>query len=241
MSINASILRRELQALANPAKAKLLAGFFKTGPGQYGEGDLFLGITVPQLRAVVKAHPGLPVKEAVALLKTGRHEERLCALLFLVDAYQRAADDAGRGDAVRAYLAHLHKVNNWDLVDASAHQILGEWMVERSRAPLRTLAASKVMWERRVAMVATYAFIRRGESKDTLDLAERLLGDPQDLMHKAVGWMLREVGKQVAMADLRGFLKKHAESMPRTALRYAIERMEPMERKKWMGTQGWGF
>lgn len=237
MNANASTLRRELRALASPAKAKLLAGFFKTGPGQYGAGDVFLGIAVPQLRAVVKAHRGLPLKAAVALLKGGKHEERLCALLFLVDAYQRAAEDAGRADVVRTYLAHLPWVNNWDLVDSSAHQILGEWMVQRSRAPLRTLAASKVLWERRVAIVATYAFIRRGEVKDTLDLAERLLGDPEDLMHKAVGWMLREVGKRADMAALRGFLKAHAAAMPRTLLRYVIERMEPMERKKWMAVK----
>jgi 3-methyladenine DNA glycosylase AlkD len=228
-------VRAALAKLASPAKAKLLAGFFKTGPGQYGEGDRFLGITVPQQRALVKRFPGLPLKEAVALLQGGVHEERLTALIFMVQRFDKAKAEAERAAVVKAYLANLKWVNNWDLVDLSAHEILGTWLRDKDRAILYKLAKSKVLWERRVAIVAAYHFIYHGESKVTLELAEALLGDEQDLMHKAVGWMLREVGKRVSVEDLRGFLRKHAADMPRTALRYAIERMNEAERKKWMG------
>ena len=206
----AADIRSALRKLASPAKAKLLSGFFKTGPGQYGEGDQFLGITVPQQRALVKQFPDLPLSEAVALLQGGVHEERLTALIFMVHRYDKAKADAERAAVVKAYLANLKWVNNWDLVDLSAHEILGAWLIDKDRAVLHKLAASKVLWERRVSIVAPFHFIYRGESKETLALAGKLLDDEHDLMHKAVGWMLREVGKRVSLEDLRGFLKAHA-------------------------------
>jgi 3-methyladenine DNA glycosylase AlkD len=238
MPSTAQDIRRALAKLASPAKAKQLAGFFKTGPGQYGEGDRFLGVTVPQQRALVKRLPELPLAEAVALLRGGVHEERLTALIFMVQRYQRARTPAAQKAVVTAYLANLKWVNNWDLVDLSAHEILGAWLIDKDRAVLHRLAASKALWQRRVSMVASYHFIHRGESKEALALAEKLLQDREDLMHKAVGWMLREVGKRVSLGDLRGFLKEHAATMPRTALRYAIERLPELERKKWMSARG---
>jgi 3-methyladenine DNA glycosylase AlkD len=227
-------VRKALRALGSPEKAAQLARFFKTGPGEYGEGDRFLGVRVPQQRALVRRFPGLPLAEAVALLRGGLHEERLTALLFLVRTFQKARDDEGREAVVRAYLANLRWVDNWDLVDSSAPYLLGPWLLRRDRALLWKLARSKVLWQRRVAVLSTFRFIVEGESRGTLALAAALLGDGEDLMHKAVGWMLREVGKRVSLADLRGFLGQHAARMPRTMLRYAIERLPEAERKRWM-------
>jgi len=229
-------LRLALARLASPARAKSSAGFFKTGPGQYGEGDRFLGVTVPQQRALVRRF-ALPLAECVALLQGGAHEERLTALCFLVRLFERARSAPEREAVVEAYLANLRWVNNWDLVDSSAPQILGAWLQDKSRALLHRLARSPVLWERRVAILATFHFIYQGESAETLALAAKLLGDPEDLLHKAVGWMLREVGKRVSLADLRGFLSQHAARMPRTALRYAIERLPAAERKRWLAAR----
>ena len=237
MPSDASFLRAALAKLADPARAKSSAGFFKTAPGQYGHGDRFLGIAVPQLRALAKQAKGVPLAEAVKLLKGGAHEERLLALLLMVQCYTKAKDEAVQAAVVKAYLANLKWVNNWDLVDSSAGTILGAWLLERDRSLLYKLAKSKVLWERRVAIIAPLHFIMHGESKETLQLAALLLDDPEDLMHKATGWMLREVGKRVSLEDLRGFLKKHAARMPRTALRYAIEHLSETERKKWMSVR----
>jgi 3-methyladenine DNA glycosylase AlkD len=230
--MTANQVRNELQRLKNPAKAKVLAGFFKTGPGQYGEGDLFLGITVPAQRLVAKKFAGLPLPEFQKLVRSTIHEERLTALLILGMKFQREKEQ--RPKIVAAFLRNLKWVNNWDLVDSSAHQILGAWLLDRDRALLYELAKSKVIWERRLAMVATYHFISKGEDKDAFAIAELLMKDEHDLMHKAAGWMLREAGKRVSEDRLRQFLKKNAARMPRTALRYSIERFSKAERGRWL-------
>lgn len=225
-------VREALRALHDPARALGSARFFKTGKGQYGEGDRFLGVTVPAQRTVARAHRGLPLPEIEALLASAIHEERLTALVILVDAYA-GGDEKTKRACFDLYLRNLAWVNNWDLVDASAHLIVGDWLLTRDRRLLRELARSKILWERRVAMIATLAFIRAGESEDAFEIATLLLGDTHDLMHKAVGWMLREVGKRAGEDTLRAFLKEHAAEMPRTALRYAIEHFSEAERKAW--------
>ena len=204
-----------------------MQGFFKTGPGQYGEGDVFIGVRVPATRAVVKRFRGLPYDEIDALLDDPVHEHRLAGLLLLVDAARLS-----REIAADRYLAAVRRgrVNNWDLVDSSAEFVLGEWLLDRDRSLLDELAASTDLWERRVAVLATFAFIKRGDPSTTLALAARLLDDRHDLMHKAVGWMLREVGKRVSRDVLRGFLDENAARMPRTMLSYATEHLTPEER-----------
>lgn len=231
---SAAAVRADLKALADPRRAESSAWFFKTGPGQYGHGDKFLGIPVPLQRKVARKFRDLPLPQARALLHSPWHEERLTALLILVGLFQRAKTEAAREAVVKAYLAELRWVNNWDLVDSSAGYILGVWLRDKDRGVLYKLIKSKGLWERRVAMVATQGLINAGESKDALALAEALLGDREDLMHKAAGWMLREAGKRVSVEDLRGFLSRNAGRMPRTMLRYAIERLGPLERQKWM-------
>ena len=228
-------VRSALRAVADPARAASSARFFKTAPGQYGHGDRFLGVTVPQQRAVARRFKALPLREALALLKSPWHEERLTALLILVGQFQRSKDARAREAIVKAYLKHLKWVNNWDLVDSSAGYILGAWLLDKDRALLYQLLKSERLWERRAAMIACQAFINAGESKDALAVAQRLLDDREDLMHKAAGWMLREVGKRVSVKALRGFLEAHAGRMPRTMLRYAIEHLGPAERRRWMG------
>ena len=224
----------ELRSLADPARAKGTAAFFKTGPGEYGEGDVFIGVRVPDIRKVAQTGRGLGLADLSTLLHSKIHEERLLALIILVAQYESGDADA-RKERFDFYLAHLAYVNNWDLVDSSAAQIVGaELLGRQDRRLLTRLAKSTVLWERRVAMIATYAFIRDGESETALRIAELLLEDEHDLMHKAVGWMLREVGKRVSEAPLRAFLETHVSKMPRTALRYAIERLPEAERKRWL-------
>ncbi|MDT8990986.1 DNA alkylation repair protein [Curvibacter sp. APW13] len=223
-----------LSAQRDPAKAAFFQRFFKCGPGQYGEGDQFLGLPVPQVRSVLPAFRNLPVVECVALLQSPYNEARLLALLVLVAQYQRKrAPDAERQAVFDAYLAHRDRVNNWNLVDASAPAIVGGHLLPRDRTLLYTLAQSPVLWDRRIAVLASFAFIRAGEHADTLRLCEQLLGDREDLMHKACGWMLREVGKRDPAA-LRGFLDAHAHHMPRTMLRYALEKLAPEVRAAYM-------
>jgi 3-methyladenine DNA glycosylase AlkD len=223
-------VRAALADAANPADAAHLQRFFKTGPGEYGEGDVFLGVRVPATRAIVKRFRGLPFDEIDALLDSPVHEHRLAGLLLLVDASRRDPEQA-----VERYLAAIRRgrVNNWDLVDSSAEYLLGEWLVDRDRALLDDLAVSPDLWERRVAMLATFAFLKRGDASTTLRLAERLLGDREDLMHKAVGWMLREAGKRVSRPALTGFLDEHAARMPRTMLSYATEHLAAEERARY--------
>jgi 3-methyladenine DNA glycosylase AlkD len=229
-----SALRAELKRLTDPGKAAFVQRFFKTGPGQYSEGDRFRGITVPVQRALAKAHP-LGFDDAATLLESEWHEDRLVALFQLMALYAKGAPPV-RNKIHKHYLSRVaERVNNWDLVDASAATLAGGHLFELGDAsPLEKLAREKNLWRRRVGIVATHHFIRRGAFTPTLRVAEALLGDREDLMHKATGWMLREMGKK-DLAPLREFLDAHAAVMPRTMLRYALERMTEKERKRYMG------
>jgi len=206
--------------------------FFKCGPGQYGEGDAFLGIMVPALRKLSKEWTSIPVAEAFKLLQCRWHEARLLALMILVRKYERG-DETTRHEIYLLYLANTDRINNWDLIDISAPAIVGAYLLDRDRAPLYVLAKSSPLWERRIAIISTQHFIRCGDFADTLCIAEMLLHDPHDLIHKAAGWMLREVGKRDQPA-LERFLRKHARRMPRTMLRYAIERFPEEVRAGYM-------
>lgn len=224
----------ELRAAGSSEKAAHLSRFFKTGPGEYGEGDRFLGVTVPVNRVIAKAHIETPIDEIQRLVESEWHEARLCGLLILCYRYKRRKMiDSEREEIVRFYLRNARHCDNWDLVDLTCRDILGEYLVNRDRSILYRLAGSDCLWERRIAIVSTWAFIHRDDFTDTLALAEQLLGDPHDLMRKAVGWMLREVGKR-DRATLTAFLEKHAADMPRTALRYAIEHYPEEERRYFM-------
>ncbi len=225
-------IQKELRALASPEIAANLQRFFKTGPGQYGEGDVFLGVKVPPLRALAKQHRDAGLATVTALLASPYHEERMLALLLLLQFYQRT-DEAGRQAAFDLYLAHTHRINNWDLVDVSAPRIVGRHLQDGPRKVLYLLARSPLLWERRIAILATAWFIRLDDYADTLKIAEMLLSDEHDLMHKAVGWMLREVGKRDLAAE-EGFLRHHYRTMPRTMLRYAIERFPEPKRRNYL-------
>ena len=224
---------RELRELRNPAQAAILRRFFKTGPGEYGEGDEFWGLKVPQVRAVLARFSEVPLDVVGDLLDSPVHEARFFAAAALVRAYARG-DAAARAAVFDFYLAHSARINNWDLVDVSAPGIVGRHLPPGGgRRVLGRLAASSTLWNRRIAMVSTLEPIRQGRLENTFWLAERLLDDPEDLMHKAMGWMLREAGKRDVQA-LFAFLDAHAARMPRTALRYALERIAPEKRRKWM-------
>jgi 3-methyladenine DNA glycosylase AlkD len=215
-------LCNHLRKLASPEKAKVLSSFFKTGKGQYGEGDIFLGVTVPEQRRAARRYADLSPPDIQSLLASGIHEHRLTALLILVHQFGKA-DEQGRGRIVECYLCNTRYVNNWDLVDLSADKILGAYLADKDASILYDLAASENLWDRRIAMVATFAFIKKNRYDDTLRIASRLLRDPHELVHKAVGWMLREVGKRDIEAEEQ-FLEKYSRAMPRVMLRYAIER-----------------
>ncbi len=232
--MTAATIMKQLRAAATRDKATVLARFFKTGPGQYGEGDRFLGVTVPGQRGIAKQARDLPFTEVEKLLGSPYHEARLTGFLVLTYAFERA-DEARRREIHAFTLAQRAAMNNWDLVDVIAPVIIGGWLLERpaDRKLLRKFAKSTDLWERRIAIVSTLAFIRAGEFADTLAISEMLLGDRHDLIHKATGWMLREVGKR-DVTVLRGFLGEHAARMPRTALRYAIERLPEAERRAWL-------
>ena len=206
-------------------KTAVLERFFKTGPGQYGEGDIFWGLSVPQSRTIAKQYSQLTLSEVKKLLQSPIHEIRLIALLILVERFLNKPQKT----IVDFYLKNTKYINNWDLVDLSASKILGTWLLDKDPKILYKLIASKNLWERRIAIVASYAFIRADIFKHTIALSEKLLGDTHDLMHKASGWMLREMGKR-SINDLRLFLNKHTRRMPRTMLRYAIERLPEKER-----------
>jgi 3-methyladenine DNA glycosylase AlkD len=223
-------LKSDLRRVASPERARINKWFFKTGPGEYGEGDRFLGVTVPQLRILAKAHQNLALRDVERLLQSRWHEERLLALLILVRQYARG--NAPARDAIhRLYLRNTHRINNWDLVDSSAPQIVGAHLADGGRSILRRLAKSKSVWERRMAIIATQHFIRQGDFDDALEIAGMLVHDEHDLIHKAVGWMLREIGNRSRAAEER-FLRRHAHVMPRTMLRYAVEKFpEPLRRQ----------
>jgi 3-methyladenine DNA glycosylase AlkD len=221
-----------LEAEADRAKAAFLPRFFKTGPGEYGEGDVFIGVTVPRQRAVARRFRALPLHHLATLLDDRRHECRLTALLILVDQYERA-DARTRTAIARFYLAHLDRVNNWDLVDSSAARILGAHLQTRSRRLLDRLAASRSLWRPRIAIIATHWFVRQGAFDDALRIADRLLDHPHDLIHKAVGWTLREVGNRDEEVLVR-FLRTRYTRMPRTMLRYAIEKFPARRRHAYL-------
>jgi len=230
--MNATYVRARVLAMGEPARARISKGFFKTGVGEYGEGDVFVGVRVPVLRKLACECRALPTDGIIQLLRDPVHEVRLLALLLMVQAYRQG--DAGvQARIYRAYLKNARFVNNWDLVDASAEHIVGAWLSGRDKAPLDKLARSPFLWERRIAIVSTFHTIRHREYSDTLRMAERLLADTEDLIHKAVGWMLREVGKRDQQV-LEAFLQKHARKMPRTMLRYAIERFPEPQRLRYL-------
>ncbi len=222
----------ELKELENPEKAKVLSRFFKTGKGEYGEGDVFLGIMVPETRRVARKHMDMRLVEIQKLLSSRIHEHRLAALLILVDKYSKG-DEKERKRIYEFYLQNARKVNNWDLVDLSAPRIVGAHLRDAKRGVLRKLAKSKNLWERRISIISTLAFIKEGDFADTMRISEILLNDKHDLIHKAVGWMLREVGKKDQEAEEK-FLKKHYRKMPRTMLRYAIEKFSSKKREFYM-------
>ena len=245
-----------MEGMRNEEQRRVLMRFFKTGPGEYGEGDEFLGLKVPQTREVVKAalnigHGPLNIDAVPELLMSKWHEVRLCGLLILVEKFERLStkrlldDEAamrGRDEIVTLYLKYAEQANNWDLVDLSAPKILGGWLTVPSllgdkgykKKVLDTLAGSPCLWKQRMSIVCTWKTSQQGDPSWCLRYAEKHLHHPHDLMHKAVGWMLREMGKRCSMDLLRDFLRQHADEMPRTALRYAVERMEPEERKYFM-------
>ena len=225
-------VRREMRRQADPHDAKFLQRYFKTGPGEYAEGDRFLGLRVPAMRRLARSHRDLPRDDLLALLRSPWHEERLLALLVLVDLHRRG-DGELRKAILHTYLAHTRFVNNWDLVDLSAPRIVGPHVDPARPAMLEQLARSPLLWERRIAMMATFHWIALRDFRPALRIARMLRDDPHDLIHKAVGWGLREVGKRDAACEER-YLEQHAARMPRTMLRYAIERLAPARRAYWL-------
>jgi 3-methyladenine DNA glycosylase AlkD len=222
-----------LRKLASPKKAAVLQRFFKTGPGEYADGDRFLGVMVPQQRTIAKRFADLPLPELRKLLRSPMHEERLTALLTMVRQYERG-DARLRAALHRTYLANTRYINNWDLVDLSAPQIVGTHVARRPRPLLQRLVRSPLLWERRIAALATFHFIKNGDAAHAIWVVKKLLRDEHDLIHKAAGWMLRELGKRVSEKTLRSFLDEHAHTMPRTMLRYAIERLPAATRSRYL-------
>lgn len=225
-------LKADMETLADPEKAAILSRFFKTGKGQYGEGDIFLGVMVPGQRRIAKKYETLSLKDIRKLLSSKIHEHRLVALIILVNQYKKG-DEHDRDKIVDFYLRYSKYINNWDLVDLSAPNIPGEYLLNKDRAVLYRLARSKNLWERRIAIMSTFAFIRKNDFEDALRISALLLHDDHDLIHKAVGWMLREVGKRDFKAE-EDFLKEHYRVMPRTMLRYAVERFDQTKKRLFM-------
>jgi len=231
----AETIKKELKKISSRDKAVQLARFFKTGKGEYGEGDIFIGITVPEQRKIAKLFSDTELHEIEKLLDDPVHECRLTALLILIEKYSKAGDVLKKTIA-DFYLAKTPRINNWDLVDLSSHKIIGDYYFNRDRAMLYQLVNSSNLWEQRIAVVSTYYFIKRNDFKEIINFSEILLNHKHDLMHKATGWMLREAGK-MNISVLKGFLDKHYKVMPRTMLRYAIEKLDESERKKYMAKQ----
>lgn len=225
-------IKKELQELADPKKALVLQGFFRTGKGEYGEGDVFIGVTVPNTRKVAKKHSHIQFREVRPLLESRIHEERLAGLLILVEKFKKATGEQ-RKEIVDFYMQNLSGVNNWDLVDLSVDKILGEYLFDKDKKVLSEYARSDSLWKKRIAIVSTYAFIKKNRFEQTLKISGLLVNDKHDLIHKAVGWMLREVGKRNLSVEEK-FLKKHYKKMPRTMLRYAIEKLPERERKAYL-------
>lgn len=230
--------RAVLRRLADPARATILQRFFKTGPGEYGEGDRFLGVGVPPVRKLAREYASMSRADVRSLLRSPIHEERLLALLIMVRQYQRG-DAKQREGLFKLYRSHLKWINNWDLIDVTAEHIIGAHLYDGDRGLLYKLAQSSVLWRRRVAIMSTFHFIKRNDYEDTLRLAECLIADPHDLIHKAVGWMLREIGNRDRAIE-ESFLKQHYKCMPRTMLRYAIEKFPKAQRQAYLrGTVSW--
>ncbi|MFA5127150.1 MAG: DNA alkylation repair protein [Patescibacteria group bacterium] len=226
-------LSAELKQYSSPQKAVILQGFFKTGRGEYGEGDKFIGVVVPDIRKVAKKYAALPLVGVLSSLRSKIHEERLCALLILVDQYQKG-DSKKQKQVFNLYLKNYKYINNWDLVDLTAPRVVGSYLIDKPKDILYKLAKSKNLWQRRIAILSTFAFIYRGDSREAIKISRILLHDKHDLIHKAVGWMLREVGKRCDEKILLDFLDKHHKIMPRTCLRYAIERLPLKLRKQYL-------
>ena len=229
-------LRKTLRFQADPKKAEISKRFFKTGKGAYAQGDRFLGVTVPQQRRIAKQFPDLTFKDLSVLLNSPIHEERLTAILILVEQFKNG-NKLKRKAVYEFYLKKAARINNWDLVDVSAYHIVGAYLDGKYMAVLTRLAHSKILWKRRIAIVATFYDIQKGRSQPTLMLAEIFLKDKEDLMHKATGWMLREVGKRVSSQILEDFLCRFYKRMPRTMLRYSIERLPPHRRKVYLSRE----
>ncbi len=227
-----SRLQRQLRNLANTAVAEQSLRFFKTGKGEYGEGDKFLGVRVPTIRAIAKEHKDLPIADILHVLTSPYHEERLLALILLVNRFEKSGQE-DRRSIYKLYLENTAYINGWDLVDSSAHQIVGGYLFNKNRRKLLSLSKSLSLWERRISIISTYHFIRNNQYEDTLNISRKLLHDDQDLIHKAVGWMLREVGNRDRKAE-EGFLLEHYKVMPRTMLRYAIEKFDEEDRKLYL-------
>ena len=225
-------LKKEIKSKANSKKAKILQRFFKTGPGEYGEGDIFLGITVPEERKIAKKYNLLALKDVEELLRSKIHEERLIALFILIKHFQNGNEETQK-KIFNLYLRNTKNINNWDLVDLSADKIVGAYLFNKSKAIIYKLAVSKNLWERRIAIIATFYFIKNNQYEETLKISEILLRDEHDLIHKAVGWMLREVGKRSFETEEK-LLRKHYKKMPRTMLRYAIEKFPEKRRKEYL-------
>jgi 3-methyladenine DNA glycosylase AlkD len=225
-------VQKELRKIGDESIARHSAGFFKTGKGEYAEGDHFLGIRVPVLRKLVKSYPDLMILQVLTLLRSKYHEERLLALLMLIIQYKKG-DENDKRMIYDLYLENTRYINNWDLVDSSAEHIVGAYLSGRDKAPIYTLARSESLWERRISIMSTYHFIKKNEFRDTLRISKILLKDGEDLIHKAVGWMLREIGKR-DMAKEEAFLKVHYRKMPRTMLRYAIEKFPEKKRQGYL-------
>ena len=225
-------IKTKLKQIANKEKAEVLQRFFKTGPGEYGEGDVFIGVKVPDLRKVAKDFRDITTEDVIVLLESAIHEERLLALLILVRKYVKGNETAKKR-IYRLYLKKTKFINSWDLVDGSAHHIVGDYLMDKNKAPLYRLAKSEDLWERRIAILATFYFIKHGKYEETLKIAKILITDEEDLIHKAVGWMLREIGKRDMIFE-EMFLKQHYKEMPRTMLRYAIEKFPEPKRQKYL-------
>jgi 3-methyladenine DNA glycosylase AlkD len=231
--MDVSSLRAELLRVADPEQATILSRFFKTGVGQYGEGDIFLGIKVPVIRSIAKGYACLSLEEVEGLLSDSHHEVRFAALTILIEKYKKG-DRLQRSSVFDLYIRNIRRnINNWDLVDLSCPQIVGDYLKDKDRSILYRLSSSDNLWEKRVSIISTLTFIRNNDFRDTLEISKSLLGDKHDLIHKAVGWMLREVGKR-DMSVERDFLYQYYREMPRTALRYAIEKMDNGERKSFL-------
>lgn len=222
--MTAEFILQELLSVANPEKAKFLQGFFKTGKGQYAEGDIFLGIVVPITRAIVKVNKTLPFSEIQILLDSEFHEARLAALLFLAQQFKKTKKEEERKAIFEFYLKNARKANNWDLVDVTCRDVIGSYLLDKDRSVLYQLAESDNLWEQRIAIVSTWTFIKHKQYDDTLAISEKLFNHKHDLMHKAVGWMLRESAKHGNQPAVETFLRRHKHELPRTLLRYAIER-----------------